>query len=520
MDFKRTKIIDQYLSNELHSEERLAFEAELIASSELQQELELQTLVYEGARRASQRELIKKARKGYHLNKLLKWGFISLSCIALGLFASLTFFSPSSFDSKTSDADNNKVLLASNFDLKSSESLLIGKSEKVGFPISNEESDELIMAQIPNSLIAKRHHFWINPKADTNVLLDNRGTSLFVPRNAFVDKNGKIVKERVKLEYQEYRDAADMIFSGIPMTYTPDEEEFNFNSSGMFSLFGTVKGKPVNVRHDKPLKIDFKLARKNPNTNFYVLKEDSSNWDFVAEIEKLPDAKWGAGNDENQEPEFTEEEVLDNLDQLIGDTLEGELEWGVAVEPPVENNMPRERVIHRGRLKPVIVRDPMPIDAQVGWAEAAEEQRKKNPQAGTLLAAGIDAGHTYPDIVRGLNVGRFGVYNCDQIYRVRNLVTLKPTYLDQNGQEIRDGAIVSMIDLNYNGAFSFDPKWVSCNRTGNNVFLLFTKSGKLYLLDKGEFKNVAISGSKCTFNMKDVTATIRSTEDLRNHLDL
>ena len=131
----------------------------------------------------------------------------------------------------------------------------------------------------------------------------------------------------------------------------------------------------------------------------------------------------------------------------------------------------------------------------------------------------VDVGHTYPDIVKGLAVNSFGVYNCDQIYRLQNKVNIFAKYVNENGDTINDPHLLSLIDLEYNAAFSFDPNWFTCNHEANNVLLLFTKSGKLYALDKGIFQQLNIKDDCAyTFKMKNVTKMLTSTENLQAYL--
>jgi len=118
--------------------------------------------------------------------------------------------------------------------------------------------------------------------------IGSEGTVLHVPKTAFVDEAGKTVTSTVTIEYQEFKDAADMAFSQIPMTYTEDGIEYNFNSSGMFYIKGYSNGEEVQINPSAPLHIDYALAKQNVDIDFYRLKNDSSNWDLVQEIaEKL-----------------------------------------------------------------------------------------------------------------------------------------------------------------------------------------------------------------------------------------
>jgi len=146
----------------------------------------------------------------------------------------------------------------------------------------------------------------------------------------------------------------------------------------------------------------------------------------------------------------------------------------------------------------------------------------KNGREGTMLAEGsLDPGHTYPNLVKGLNCETFGVYNCDQIYRVPDRLAINAKYQDKKGNEIEDAHVLSMIDLKYNGAFSFSPGNFTCSKSGRNVLLLFTKNKKLYALPEDEYKKMNISASgDFTFKMNDITEKVKDPNDLKSFLGL
>ena len=86
---------------------------------------------------------------------------------------------------------------------------------------------------------------------------------------------------------------------------------------------------------------------------------------------------------------------------------------------------------------------------------------------------------------------------------------------------IKAPKVLSLIDLNYNGAFSFNPNKFMCNAKADNILLLFAESGELFLLEKGAFQKMNISESgEHVFTMKNVSKIIRNTEDLSTHLGL
>ncbi|MFZ5551918.1 MAG: carboxypeptidase-like regulatory domain-containing protein [Bacteroidota bacterium] len=148
--------------------------------------------------------------------------------------------------------------------------------------------------------------------------------------------------------------------------------------------------------------------------------------------------------------------------------------------------------------------------------------RKDNGNRTTgAMIPGSDPGHSYPNLVRGLQCETFGVFNCDQIYRVPDQLMVKASYVNEKGKKIEEGHILSMIDLKFNGAFSFDPSYFTCSKSGRNVLLLFTNDKKLYALTEEEYKKMNISKSgEYTFAMQDITKKVKDPDDLKNFLGL
>lgn len=425
---------------------------------------------------------------------------------------------------------------------------------------------------IPTAFESPKQHFFIDPSKDTILSIGSNGTQLHIPQNAFVNKLGELLTEKVNLTFQEYKNSAEMAFSKIPMTYKKGGEEFCFNSSGMFSLKGDCLGQEAFIAENKSLEIDYFLPVHNKNIDFYRLKNDSSNWELIAEIEEIRKAEPIAQVMEEEDTiandvALKEREVMIVDELLVDGFLEEEavthIRYIYDANGMFLNQRPDRDVTHlcdslaklitndlrNGtgilyglldcRLMNFFIKekkvDLMPYVAMlpVSGAEIetlehrndsikkAKQRLNQNRMNGTLLAEGANKGHTYPPIIKGLNIESFGVYNCDQIYRLPNPVNLLATYVDEQGKVIKDGDVLSMIDLNYNGAFSFDPKQFSCSAEGDNVLALFTQKGKLYLLEKGAFEKMNIESSgDYTFVMTDMTQSIKNTTDLANYLDI
>jgi hypothetical protein len=138
-----------------------------------------------------------------------------------------------------------------------------------------------------------------------------------------------------------------------------------------------------------------------------------------------------------------------------------------------------------------------------------------------LLGEGADVGHTYPNLVKGLNCPEFGVYNCDQIYTLGTPVDIRAQYVDGKGKNIENTYLLSMVDLKVNSAFSFMPASFTCSAKGRNVLLLFTADKKLYAIREEEFRDMQIKKSgNYTFRMTEITDKVKTTDELREFLGL
>ncbi len=127
------------------------------------------------------------------------------------------------------------------------------------------------------------------------------GSVITIPKNAFVDKNGNPITGKVDISYIEYRDPIDIVLSDISMNHNENGENVHFNSAGMNKILAFQNDKPVYLKKDSNITIDFPLAKDLPNVNFYKYDSISRNW---SEIKKLtttssPQVDWSDSSSNN-----------------------------------------------------------------------------------------------------------------------------------------------------------------------------------------------------------------------------
>lgn len=373
-----------------------------------------------------------------------------------------------------------------------------------------------------------------NKKATTKKT--ESGSTIHIPANAVVTKSGKVVQGDYELQYREFRDQADIVFSGIPMTYTNNDGDWNFSSVGMYEIRANQNGEELSLQ--KPIVIDFNTTGVKDGVGFYQMDDNTGQWvkkkeevfeqtepsvkqptlDFSAELNSHTWMIYGDQRSKNIRFQFD-----DSLFTWIKETSKGEdlrkFEILLANSDELtytvlaKDSAAFSKLIYKSFNSHFWKNTDM-------WNQGVETP---NNMASTLLAEGSsDPGHSYPSVVRGLNSPNFGVYNCDQIYRIGKSVTLTPEYIDaETGKNISGKKVACVLDLKYNGSFSFQPNNLTCNAKGKNAILLFTNNHKTYLLMPDEF-NTAFKkdGGTPKFAMKDVTESVKTSKDLKKLLQL
>lgn len=134
-------------------------------------------------------------------------------------------------------------------------------------------------------------HETVSIPTDEDVLVKlTDGSTLEVPANAFVDHKGKVIEGKVELIYEPYNNAAEIIASGIPMTYHDEEGHTQqLESAGMFQLQGFAEGEEVNIAEGKSIEVnlksdikgDYQLFQMDPSTT-NATGEGNGKWEMIS----------------------------------------------------------------------------------------------------------------------------------------------------------------------------------------------------------------------------------------------
>ena len=114
------------------------------------------------------------------------------------------------------------------------------------------------------------------------IFKSRHGSILRIPAFAFFNKKGKtITNQTVDLKFTEYKDVADQIISGIPMTYDSAGTKYMFSSAGMVEVRGYIGDSAVNLNPEKPIEVEMKSNYSSTEYNFYCLDEKNKKWEYL-----------------------------------------------------------------------------------------------------------------------------------------------------------------------------------------------------------------------------------------------
>lgn len=128
------------------------------------------------------------------------------------------------------------------------------------------------------------------------------GSKLIVPKDAFVDRNGKSLKGEVELRYREFHDPIDFFVSGIPMTYDSAGVKYQFESAGMMEMLAFQDGKKVNMAPAKSISVQLASNYKGTEYNLYKLDTVKNNWSCLGKDKVVANQIFSATKDSIKTP--------------------------------------------------------------------------------------------------------------------------------------------------------------------------------------------------------------------------
>jgi hypothetical protein len=118
-------------------------------------------------------------------------------------------------------------------------------------------------------------------KTEQGAKIEHKQSKIYIPKNAFVNKQGQDIIGDVDIQYREFHDQADIIASGIPMAYDSAGIKSTLESAGMFDIKGFQNGKQVYVNPKKAITVELASNNATDKFNQYVLDTIAKNWVYM-----------------------------------------------------------------------------------------------------------------------------------------------------------------------------------------------------------------------------------------------
>ena len=116
-------------------------------------------------------------------------------------------------------------------------------------------------------------------------------SKIIIPKKAFVNKQGEDIIGDVEIQYREFHNQADIIASGIPMSYDSAGVKSTLESAGMIDIRGYQNGEPIFINPKKQITVEFQSEHTADKYNMYVLDTIAKNWVYISRDNSLKGLK-------------------------------------------------------------------------------------------------------------------------------------------------------------------------------------------------------------------------------------
>ena len=119
--------------------------------------------------------------------------------------------------------------------------------------------------------------FEIDP-SQPNELFSKMGAKINIPSDAFLDKDGNVIKGKVEVSFREFYNPLDFYLAGIPMNYNDNGVDKVLESGGMVELTAKSNKAELFVNPSSKIKVDLFSWTKSKDFNLYDLDKTTGKW--------------------------------------------------------------------------------------------------------------------------------------------------------------------------------------------------------------------------------------------------
>lgn len=396
----------------------------------------------------------------------------------------------------------------------------------------------------------------------TQVLELENGTTIEIKAHTFVDENGTPVHEDVTLEYREFHTAADIIASGIPMSYDTGGASYTFETAGMFEIDANADGAPVFIDEGKDIQVNMASFAEGDDFNFYALDEVTGDWSYTGTARPQPMRTGEAINGDTNDTETIDpnpEPVMPVNSKDVASVIDLDVDYSAFPElKPFKtivwtyagkNKQARDQVFNTtwrnisleqgdgayimklSDLEKSAELEVQPVLNEADYEAAMQDFENRMDEYDSRqqqMAEERQRLETEAQLVRSFQVQNFGTYNWDRIYKRPEMVRVDADFqfneeLDADINNVKvylvsglDRAITTYYPSDWQ-RFSFDP-------TDNNKLLAVLPGNRIAVFSQKDFDKIdpgPINRDEplsYTFKMKTVPGEVNQMEDLQSIL--
>lgn len=431
-------------------------------------------------------------------------------------------------------------------------------SQKNELKIKDEVVEPIIKKPFKN-LDVEFQKYSINAEKGDKVTAIS-GSYIEFPPNAFVDKNGELIKGIVEISFREFHNSLDLFISGIPMQYDTLGSIYTFESAAMCEIYATQD--KINLFVNPNAAPVVHLIAKNDDTkhNLYYLDSVQKKWipKGKDKIEKENIKENASKTNKSLEKTNTNDEVVEivkpmkanperpiisvtipyvdfvpelqifkkskfevDLSESNYDPKDGDIEWDKVKLEETNIKGLYNLIFSSGKRK--ISYKVKPVYEGEDYDEAYKVYKDKMVEidAKELQRSKIASGFNFisTKTYRMFNILKFGIYNCDKIIQ-DDFAEILANFVDQKNSQL-DFYGINLVDIDRSAIFWFDPKSVKINQSQKQAIIV-VNGDTTYYVTPTEIGNSQIDEVKksVTFKMKHHIGEIESSDKLKNLLEI
>ena len=372
--------------------------------------------------------------------------------------------------------------------------------------------------------------FEIDP-SQPNVLFSKMGAKINIPSDAFLDKDGNVIKGKVEVSFREFYNPLDFYLAGIPMNHNDNGVDKVLESGGMIELTAKSNKAELFVNPASKINVDLFSWTKSKDFNLYDLDKTTGKW-----IEKGKDSI-SVFNKNKVYPPVPPMPIIatENAFKIADDTkmfpeIEGYKD--VLFEPvniskcnisdaqemivkPLKNGIFEvTSIIKYGSFrKENTCLCYLAFEPGKDYNEAMKTYQNK--YAKILKERNLHINEE-EKILRTLTINNFGFVNCDYPRSYPSGGEFNPIYVDENGKPIVLDNVV-LVEKNTNALFRYSAN-VKYNPSNNNLLWGLTKENKIAFIKNADFQSLKNSTSKQKVRMHIHKQKVTTYEDVANVL--